>query len=560
MKFLAHHPLLVVLGIAGGFCLARGLDRLSRQEESSERLRAVFESKKIISSAALIFGVFLFWAYGRPKAYYFPWNAGVLGDNYLYMAHSVTRDLRDYYTPQHISYPWLPGKIILLAEKIGVLSRLEPMFLESAFAMSTLVNRMAMLAALSFFAWGLWVGGLNPWDVILGTFFMAACEGCWLWGHQSNALGICIAAQIVTSAVFLIWYKRQRLIDTAGLGLAMTLCVYAHIGALYFSIGGYLSTIYLIAKSEQLDPGKKFPHLCVFHATILFMASAYYWLASRYVGSCDPRVIFRSLADTGYYGDYGFHLNQIPKYVKDNLVGSLMNIVNYWDPKTPWEAGLILSQCLLLSAIGVLTFAKFKRGFNQFFRTQLIFFTFASLSTFLGFSMRNAASHYYVVATVPNAGMFLFLLLPVSITSTQVFQKRILLLSMIFTMVLYSGFSHMNVFEGSRLDENEYYRASRVIYETLSPGQKAIYFRQFEFDYPNGAVRNYYKPKFGRIDWRTNPLDWANPAQLLNHLKELLAHEQIKIFTSDNVSEALPSHDALEIQHLAADVNLLKKI
>jgi hypothetical protein len=557
MMLFSRHPMVVFIGILTGVILSGGLNNLFQSFGNLrflDRTNHIIESRPFLLFITFSFGTFLLWAYVFPGAYYYPRDVGATGDSYLYMSAAM-RD-SSYYNPQHIFYPWIPGQSIRLTRLLGVLSTQDSSYLEKAFWVSSIPTRVFIILAFLSFIWALRVGGCHLSDAVLGTFLMATSAGCWLWGRQSNALGLGLAMEIISSAAFIFWRRHLRLSELVFVGFSLAACVYAHIATIYFVIGGYLCVLFLLLQEVRLKPKIIFWNFCAFNGVILCMAAIFYYMSGRYVGSFDSTTIFHRLADTNYLGEFGFRFNLIPRLAKENLVRGIMNLI-YWDRKTPFDRFLITTQVVLLSSLGFSLFWKFNKVLHQLFRSEFLFFTLTSLATFLGFLYRNSGSHYYVVATVPYVGLFALLLLHPESPVADVLQRRILLIFFIGSMILYSGFSTWNVFKGGDLEENDCYRISRTISTIAPSGQHVVYYGRFESDYQDGAIQNYYKAKFAYIDWKSNPLKWADPEKLMENLMGYF-QEGKKVFLSREVLGVLQSSSRTVVaRHFTDEVNLL---
>jgi hypothetical protein len=560
MKFFFHHSFLTALSGSSGLLLSHHLNRfLSRKPELAKRINSSLEMKggQILSS--LIFGAFVLWAYVLPNAYYYPWNIGVVGDTY-HLLHWAMRDDGGYWLPHHFYYPWFAGKFIRFCSATGLLSKNDPLFLEKSVAVSIVPNRIAIILAFLCLAWALRISGFTRFDSILGTFFIAATAGCWLWGHQSNALGFALAIQMFASTAILAWCRRFRRFDLLLMGLFLGAGLYVHGALIYFLAGGYFSVLFILLKNNELKPAEKKIQFLFFNLIIFLLGGVFYWLAGRHFKAFEPRALFRAMADTPISGDFKLQLNRLPILIKDNLVSTLMNLFSYWDPKTSFDLSLNAIQILLMSSFVFILALNIKAVIRRLLKNESIFFALISVVTFGGFLLRGAAMHYYVVATVPNAILLFLLFFKAEPNGPQLLQRRILWCFLMATMILYSGFSSWNVLGGSRLSEDEYYRVSRTIADTLKPGEKAIYVRPFEFDYRENHIRNYYHHELGQIDWRTGEWQQPIPPEAVVSLRSAL-REGIKVFLADGVVETLrPSAHTAITQHLAQDINSLDAI
>lgn len=557
MRFVTHHPLLILAAIA----LSLTLSLICRTLSLKRNAPKLFDRADLFYLLTTCLVGFIIWGYLLPKAYYFPSNSGVVGDNYLYM-HQVLSN-PNYYNPQHLSYPWIPGKLIQLASAIGVLSQKHPLFFEKAFLLSTFPAKTAMIFSFGIFFLALSRARFHRIDTVLATLMLAGSYSCWLWGHQSNALGISLAAEIVASSLFLLWWTLRRKDLLIALGFSLTACIYAHASTFYFVLGGFLYVVGYLSFQKLEGWRERLAQCLAFLSPILVLATFYYWLAGHYVGSFSPHRIFVRVADTSYLGEFAFRLRLLPKYAKDNIVTSLMNITNNWAPQNTFDQVVIGLQLTVLFSLFLSLLATRKR-FRQkpLVGGDLLFFAITSSTVFLGFLFRGAGTHYYTVAVVPNLILFLLLILRYDLyTLSELFYQRIRISMLIVTMILYSGFSSWDLWRGTALSENVYYRVSSQILQNLGSSEKALYFRSFDFGYLNGAVRLYYERKFLPIEWKTDASEWKNPDQLGHRLKETLANRSTKIFISDEVLQALRQRfPTVQSRQLENDVNLLIKI
>src|ERR1700687_608530 len=142
MRFLIQHARLVLFSIAAGIVLHYALQSLAKAHALKALLSQNLNEHRVSNFSFFALAIFLIWAYLSPTAYYYTRNTGVIGDNYLYMCNTLSNPR--YYNPQHLSYPWIPGKLIRLSEKVGFLSKQDPLFLEKSFALSILPVKVTM--------------------------------------------------------------------------------------------------------------------------------------------------------------------------------------------------------------------------------------------------------------------------------------------------------------------------------------------------------------------------------------------------------------------------------
>ncbi len=209
----------------------------------------IIENNKLLIFWGSVF-TFLLFGYLIPTSYYFPHNNGVTGDNYLHMNWALTGNL--YLKHHHILFP-LVGEILVKGlVKIGLLSEYDPLFLEKAFWLSAFPVKISMVFALVISAVVIQKTYKNLRLTMLWFFIISTSYASWIWGIQSNAIGIAIAIEILCISVYILWVKEYGFWQVVLVAFFTGLGVFTHIGFIYFS-GGMALAVF-----SQIFPRKNF--------------------------------------------------------------------------------------------------------------------------------------------------------------------------------------------------------------------------------------------------------------------------------------------------------------
>ncbi len=463
MKFLFEYYLLVLCGVAIGIALGICIQKYSRNNTLSDK--NLFPNKLLF----LLLIIFLCWGYLRSPAFYSKRLWGMLGDNYIYM--NIALETPAYYNPQHFVYPWVPGQIVKVMEKVGALRKSDPFFREKAYRLSTWPSRLLIPLSVLFLFWCLLRTGWPPRDACLSAFLMATAQGCWLWGIQGNALGVALAVEIACGSFFMLWQSRPHLWLTMLMGFSVAMGLFAHIATLYFAIGGYIAVLMLIRK-RWID-------LVFFHVPLFILATAFYAWTAMDVGTWYYQEIFWRLADKSVGG---FGRDEWVLAFKNNAVNTLVNLSGFWAPQTIFDFTLITLQIVLLTALATLVFVNWKNTERDItFRREISFPLIVSTVIFVGFLFRSSGTQYFAVATA-SAVMVLCVVLFRLVNPKLKPMQDCLVLLFLLSRFLYSGFSSESVFVMSRLADYDY----------LQPKTKTL---TGEERYTPDAIANYYAAK-----------------------------------------------------------------
>lgn len=559
MRFLVSHVPLVVAGLIAGVFIFIGLGRFFKSSLVSAGGTRFLENPKFLGWGGFFLAIFFLWAFLLPKTYYFPFNNGVVGDDYRYIG-SIADGQPNFYQPHHLAFPWLAQKTIRIVEKVKFLSRTDPMYFEKVFSLSALPTKIIIICSLLFLGWGLLLVGFKPVDSLLAILFLGSTAGFLTWGHQVNALGLALAGQTIASTAFLIWNHRRTAGTLALLGFLLSFCMYSHIGTLYFVMAGYMVVTGMLVSERTIPAVRKLQSLLIFNAPIVVLGLIFFYLTAQSAGSYDLKQIFHYMGSTHDAGEFSFRMGRLPKAISDNIVGSIVNILGYWYPNT---VGLWLYVIGFQIAVATALVISLARNLPQVLADsrKLLFFFLTSLIIFLCFIPWRTGTHYYVVATVPNVLLLAILFLAKSSSEADVLRRRTLVALLVVAMIGFTGFSTENVFKGSALNDRESYRIDQQIFTQLAPGEKAVYYRPFDSDYADSGIRQYYSGKFHAIKWVNNPAEWSHPEQLIPTLSGLLGDAQVKVFLGEEVLKTLlPVVSKIKTEQISNDVYRLVEI
>jgi len=275
----------------------------------------------------------------------------------------------------------------------------------------------------------------------------------------------------------------------------------------------------------------------------LLFISYFSYLQTQLFKTQDLKTLFDQLAVTR------IHVQKVPRGLKtilllckDNIVTSLLNIVNSWRFKTLFERVLAGVQVSALVGLMVYSLKHARQWFVKEYRFLIGVSFVLSLITFIGFLFGRAATEKYMVALVPNV----YLLLSLAFTATKKNKDAIcvcLILSIfILGTFLYNGFSVKNVLRGCDIMDHQYYSQSITIKNTLSEGEKAYYFSLGTRPYLMNAVLGYYKYTFSTIDWkRVNPD--KSPKEIYALMDSVIREGTDRIFLEKALVEKLKLED-----------------
>ena len=202
----------------------------------------------------LIGFLFLVFAYFIPTSYYFPHNNnGVTGDNYLHMHWALTRN--NYFKNHHLLFPLVAEKFVKGVVDIGLLKYNDPDFPEKAFRLSVMPVKAAMILSLVTITILFYKRTKHLKNTVLLFFLFATSFSIWVWGIQSNALGLAIATEILCIAFFGLWYKMRKTWHIILLAFLTGLGMFIHNGFIYFAVG--LAISFFVATIFQREISKK---------------------------------------------------------------------------------------------------------------------------------------------------------------------------------------------------------------------------------------------------------------------------------------------------------------
>jgi len=337
----------------------------------------------------------------------------------------------------------------------------------------------------------------SVWLGFLAFFLMATSYGCWIWGIQANALGIMLPTQIMTSIFFLLWNKTGKLIYLALCGALVCIGVFIHISTVYFAIGVFAAVLITNFFLRKASRKVKLIHMGVFTGIVLLIAGYFFCLQTKINQTSDPTELFHLLGNTTYRNSsFGHPLKTPLKSIKDNLVTGIMNVTNIWRPINRWESIPIFFQIAALVGLILTLLLGSKSKWRVLLKPEVMFFLLTSMTIFSGYMLTQAGTHYYVIAAVPNLMLFIFLLYSIGGPKKIQVTRQILMAVFCLATFVHSGFSHLNVFRGEDINDNDYYRESAILLNQLEPGENATYYRSYPFVYQNGNIRAYYANKF----------------------------------------------------------------
>ena len=97
---------------------------------------------------------------------------------------------------------------------------------------------------------------------------------------------------------------------------------------------------------------------------------------------------------------------------------------------------------------------------------------------------------------------------------------------MVLGHLFFNGFTKLSVFEGRNINDHPYYKEASAIIK-VAKGDEVVFFRKLDTNYyPNLAMAEYYKDKFGRINWID---EWSNKEALLLKVADFMKEQKMVI-------------------------------
>lgn len=520
-----------------------------------------FETGKATKFITLLGILFLIFFYLIPVSYYFPYNNGVLGDNYVHLERALNQP--GFIKHHHPLFPLISEKFLSVLISIKLLSINDPMFLEQAFYWSVFPISLGLSLSLILFSFILFKKNLSNliWACIL--VLMATSYGVWLWAIQSNAIGLAIATELVVVSLFMIWYKSKKLGWLSLLAFFVGLSVFVHNGLIYLAMGSFLSVIWVLFRDRANN--KRVLVQVVFFSVILFIMAAFYYLLQAKINNTYNLVqLFHTLSDSNYFGSFGS--GEILGAMEGNFWAGINWLIGFYYTSAPsiWSTENVkisipfagewfkaIQTGAVFTLLMVISIDSFKRRLHPS-KDLLIFGLINSVVFFAGFTMRQAGSHYYVLALIPN----LILLIAFIIGKKEKKSNLIYVIPIVIIIagnVYFNSFTELSIFKGRNIDDHPYYKINASILK-ITEGKDAAYFGKMDLHYyPNMELVAYYKTKFSTITWVT---EWSDEEDL----EKRIAKNQLKgeeIFVSKEAYEIL-DREKTESRKVADNLYLIK--
>ena len=508
--------------------------------------------------------VLISWGYLSKPSFYYPYNTGVLGDNYFHMAWAMADGY--YLKDHHILFPLIPDLVISFLNWLTILDTSDSNFSEIAFLISIYTVMIPALIMVFFFGKIFFSQKKSIFDYILSITFVLTSYAFWSMAIQSNARGLAIAAQFFVFLIFLYAFRKKNLKSTLLLAIALSLCMFLYNGLIYFLIGCYISFLLLMLFDKELSFNKKSIHIIIFHITIICLAWGFYEVESILVNTRDFSKLYNRLADTKYFGEFDIFNIDWKKNFQSNKEYSFVNLANFdwyfngsiWNPYLLFKLqasnaeiqiralAVFLIKVLILAGIIDLIFSRKSINF-PLFTVALV----TSLITLIGFSARQAGTIYYNLAVAPNIA----LLLSLTITKSRGEYKRLILVIIIFCLLYTNGFGPRHVFRKRKIDEHPVYYETNIIYNNVKT-QQAIFIRQIDLDYyPNNSIKTYYKSKFENIRWISDSALFQNKEALYKEIEKYNKEPKYTVYLGPKAAKLLSNkYDYSHITMLADSV------
>ena len=500
----------------------------------------------------------LLFCYIFPASYYFPHNNGVLGDNYFHLDKALLNP--GYIKHHHPLFPLISEIFIRLLLKINVLSAESPTFLEQAYYWSILPISLAVSIAIGLFSFMIYRKGASTFQWIIVFLLLATSYGLWLWGIQSNAIGLAMAVELIGAVLFIFWFQSKNYWRLILFAIAISIGVFVHNGLIYFAIGGVISILIVLITNKNDSVKSKFTQFSVFSMVVIIMATAYYILQAKVNHTYNIGKLFAILSDSNYFGSFGSSNIDYVNNIERNFWAGIYGLIGfYYENKHPYWAtskidlGMayeniwvkIIQMGSVFSLLMFLVYFSFWKKISP--SRGLYILGLANTIIFLiGFTLRQAGTHYYVLALVPNLVLIIAFVTSNKNSQVSKFSYFLPIVLIIICNLYFNAFTKLSVFEGTNINDHPYYERSNRILQ-LANGYDAYYFSKIDMAYyPNLALSKYYEEKFRSIEWIS---EWGNKEQLLYQIINLLGSNNV-VFLDESAYDILNGQDNIELKKI----------
>ena len=540
--------------------------------------------------------IFAFWGYINQPVYYFPNNNGVLGDNYYHMTRALEQD--NYLKHHHLLFPLVAEKFVKGITTLGFVSESNPHYLETVFKWSSFPIRALACLSLFFFSWIIFNIRKSAIDAFLVFCLIAMSYGFWIFGIQSNALGMALSLQLIVAGFYMLWWKKLNYRNTLILAVLSGTSVFMYNGLLYFALGTCLAFLLGILKVKT-HLLKKTIHVAIYGTSVLMMAYWYYIVQMKVTESTSLTQLFHALSDTNYFGGFTHPENGYFNAMMANVFKAKYTIVEYLSVQQnaiymPVNFSNHIGELdrfasnyatFILFGLGGSVFITLWRSLKNCLLPFLIIGSATYFTTIIGFTLRNAGSHYFVLVAVPSVILFLSVFLPPTKMRSEIWEflsvrfkkalralnlkyniqerlsmildkapvysgplnliditKRVSLFLLVLLLLYYHGYSPIKLNRGTEIGSNPFYETHNLIKESTG-NKKAVCFHEIDDQYyPNSGIKLYYNPKFNNISWHTLQREDEDRDKLIKLINEY-RKEGHEIFM-DQIRYGLLSRDS----------------
>ena len=550
--------------------------------------------------------IFAFWAYMKQPVYYFPNNNGVLGDNYYHMTRAMEKD--NYLKPHHVFFPWIAEKYVKMMTSLGFASENDNDYYEKVYKWSTFPVRVFSIIALFAFSLMIYQYNKSTIDAFLVFFFTGLCYSFWIFGIQSNSIGIALSVQLLSLVLYTKWWNKINIKYTIALCLLTCFGVFFHIGVIYFSLGMFIAFLYGILVSEK-KLQEKVRHISIYGIIGLGMAFAFYVVQLKLNRVSDYTGVFHVLADTDYAGEFSspqygyFNAFMAGIYNAKYTIIEYLSVqqssiympVNFFNNLTKTDEFAERYATSLLFGLGASVFITLRRSFKYKYYALFVVGAFTYLTTQMGFVLRNPDGHYYAFLLAPTIGLFFSLFLPytaaekkeaktnsvidiffgvfkrinnrfVYVTTNNVPKpfhsglyswwdttRRLSLFGFLLLLFYYHGFSPIKLTRGTDISSHPFYRINNTIHQSVGREQAVCLHEIDENYYPNSGIKLFYNHKFGNIKWHAISPENNNKTALTALINKYSAEgykvfidgKRYKIISEDTPPDASQVGDSL---------------
>ena len=510
MKFLSQYYYVVIFSI---FFSILSVVLKNKLHQLNNSFLKILNTQNFFYIILISFVIFYIWGYLTRGAYYTDYFHGTTGDNFKFVAHALSN--YNYYSPQHIFFPFIPGKIFQFLCYIGFFKYTDPLIMEKAFRFFSLPVRLFSIIGFAGYYLFLRQVNFSKIESLLGTIFLSTTFAYWFWSIESNARGSLLPVMILTIYFSLKAVTTDKKVSFLFSGIFSALCIYMHIASFYFVIGiSFLTTLILFYKIKKNR--KNFVNLVYYLIPICFFALLYYFLCSKHYETWNFIRLYARIAVPDYMSQKTFGILFLKNLLKTGISTNLSMIIGlvYGKNKTWYELIIITIQLTAVSLViyKLILINLDKLGMKE--KNDLLFVLFCLIIVIIGFAIRETWPEYYM-AIIPLSTLTILLTLFNKTILRKKSFSHIVLITLIITQFIINGFASNNVLKYQKVDDVAEYRAIEAI-QNIVQYEPVIYFASSNlYPYNFRHMMSYYT-KHKRTPYKN--IYWENRLPSINDI------------------------------------------